>query len=39
MQNPGQTQTFYKVGQTWLTLAKCDLVDPDDLDDPTRLQC
>ena len=35
MQNPGQTQIFYKVGQTWLTREKCDPVDPDD---PTWLQ-
>ena len=38
MQNPGQTQMFYKVGKTRLTRAKCDLVDPDNPDDPTRLQ-
>ena len=38
MQNPDQTQIFYKAGQTRLTQAKCDLVDPDNPDDPTRLQ-
>ena len=38
MPNPGQTQIFYKAGQTQLTWAKCDPVDPDDPDDPTRLQ-
>ena len=38
MQNPGQTQILYKIGQTRLTQAKCDLVDPDDTDDLTRLQ-
>ena len=38
MQNPGQTQIFYKVGQTRLTREKCDPVNPDDLDDLTRLQ-
>ena len=37
MQNPGQTQIFYKAGQTWLTQAKCDPVDLYDPDDPTRL--
>ena len=31
MQNPGQTRIFYKVGQTRLTRAKRDPVDPDDL--------
>jgi len=35
MQNPGQTQIFYKVGQTRMTHKKSD---PDDLDDPIRLQ-
>ena len=35
MQNPGQTQIFYKVRQTRLTRAKRDPVDPDD---PTRFQ-
>ena len=39
MQNPGQTQIFYKVGQTQLTWAKSDPVDPDYLNDPTRFQC
>ena len=39
MQNPGQTWILYKAGQTWLTQAKRDPVDPDNLDDPTRLQC
>ena len=39
MQNPGQTQIFYKVGQIQLTRAKCDPVDPDDSDDPNQLQC
>ena len=38
MQNPSQTQIFYKVDQTRLTQAKWDLVDLDDPDDPTRLQ-
>ena len=28
MQNPDQTQIFYKAGQTRLTRAKRDLVDP-----------
>jgi len=32
MQNPGQTQIFYKVGQTWMTHKKSDP------DDPTQLQ-
>ena len=35
VQNPGQTQVFYKAGQTQLTLAKRDPGDPDD---PTWLQ-
>ena len=35
MSNLGQTQIFYKVGQTQLTR---DPVDPDDPDDPTWLQ-
>ena len=35
MQNLGQTRIFYKAGQTWLTQAKSDPVDPDD---PTWLQ-
>ena len=30
--NPGQTQIFYKAGQTRMTRRKCD---PSDLDDPT----
>ena len=38
MPNPGQTRIFYKAGQTQLTWAKCDLVDPDDPNDLTRLQ-
>ena len=38
MPYPGQTQIFYKAGQTRLTRAKCDSVDPGDPDDPTRLQ-
>ena len=36
MQNPGQTRIFYKAGQTRLTWAKRDPVDPYDLDDPTQ---
>ena len=39
MKNPGQTQMFYKVGQTRLTQAKCDQVNPDDPGDPIWLQC
>ena len=35
MWNPGQTRISYKAGQTHLTCTKCD---PDDLDDPTRVQ-
>ena len=35
MENPSQTRIFYKAGQTWFTLAKCD---PVDLDDSTWLQ-
>ena len=35
MQNPGQTQIFYKAGQTRLIQKKCDPFDPDD---PTQLQ-
>jgi len=35
MQNPGQTRIFYKVGQTRMT---CKKSDPDNPDDPTRLQ-
>ena len=31
MQNLGQTQIFYKLGQSCLTQTKCDLVDPDKL--------
>ena len=31
MQNPNQTQIFYKSGQTRLTQTKRDAVDPDDL--------
>ena len=38
MPNPGQIQIFYKAGQTRLTQAKCNPVDPDDPDDLTRLQ-
>ena len=38
MQNPGQTQIFYKVGQTQLTQSKHDPVDSDDPDDLTQLQ-
>ena len=38
MQNLGQTWIFYKAGETWLTQAKHDPVDPDDLDDSTQLQ-
>ena len=34
--NPGQTQVFYKMGQTHLTQGKCDPDDPGDPDDPTR---
>ena len=30
-QNPGQTWIFYKAGQTWLTQAKRDPVDPSQL--------
>ena len=36
LQNLSQTLVFYNVGQTRLTRAKCD---PDNPDDPTRLQC
>ena len=38
MQNPGQTQIFYKAGLTHLTHIKRDLDDLDYLDDPTRFQ-
>ena len=38
IQKPGQTQIFYKPGQTRLTWTKCDPVDPDNPDDPTRFQ-
>ena len=38
MQNPGQTQIFYIVGQTRLTQTKRDPVDLDNPDDPTRFQ-
>ena len=38
MQNPGQTQIFYKAGQTRLIPAKRNLVDLDNPDDPTWLQ-
>ena len=31
MQNPGQTQIFYKVGQTHLTWTKRDPDNPEDL--------
>ena len=30
IQNLGQTRISYKAGQTWLTRAKRNLVDPDD---------
>ena len=39
MQNPGQTRIFYIAGQTRLTWAKRDPVDPDNPDDLTWLQC
>ena len=35
MQNPGQTQVFYKAGQTQLTWTKHDPGDPGDPDDLT----
>ena len=35
IENPGQTQIFYKLGQTHLTRTKRDPVDPDNLDDLT----
>jgi len=35
MQNTGQTQMFYKLGQTRMTHKKSD---PDNLDDLTQLQ-
>ena len=38
MQNLGQTQIFYKPGQTHLTRTKCDLVNSDNLDDLTQFQ-
>ena len=38
MQNQCQTQIFYKLGQTHLTRTKCNLVDPDDLDDLSWFQ-
>ena len=38
MQNPGQTQIFYKAGQTRMTRQKRDPGDPDNPDDPTRFQ-
>ena len=38
MHNPGQTWILYKPGQTHLTQTKCDPVDLDNPDDPTRFQ-
>ena len=38
MQNPDQIRIFYKPGQTHLTWAKRDPVDPDNLDDLTWFQ-
>ena len=38
MQNPGQTQIFYKLGKTHWTRTEHDPVDPDNPDDPTRFQ-
>ena len=38
MQNLGQIQILYKLGQTHLTWIKLDPVDLDNADDPTRFQ-
>ena len=38
IQNPDQTQIFYKSGQTYLTWIKCDLDDLDDPDKSNRFQ-
>ena len=38
IQNPGQTWIFYNLGQTRLTRAKLNPVDPDNSDDPTQFQ-
>ena len=38
MQNLGQIQIFYKVGQTRMTQTKRDPIDPDNQDDLTRFQ-
>ena len=38
MQYLAQAQTFYKPGQSRLTQTKCDPVNLDNPDDPTRFQ-